>query len=325
MIEKINIELLKFLSEKEILHHDKTLKEMIYYSVGFDPDGNLIGGGKRLRPIICGLVSGSLCGDWEISLPFGISLELLHNFTLIHDDIEDQSDTRHRLPTLWKKWGLPLSLNAGDLLFAIAYQSILDAATSEQKSKAIKIFDRIIQNLILGQHRDISFEKRDVISEDEYFSMIHGKTVSLFGGCCAFGALAAGADDRVLEDFTTVGEYFGYAFQIRDDFLGIWGDTDVFGKSVSSDITSKKMTLPIVYGLEKDSDFKKFWTNYSGDESEVQKVNSWLKEIGADKYTEMRCQYFTDKATCLLRSYTIHEEYQKKISELFTSLLDRKI
>jgi len=325
MIEKINNEIIKYLSEKEIFRQDQTLKEMIYYSIGFDSDGNLIEGGKRLRPILCGLVSGSLCGDWEISLPFGISLELLHNFSLIHDDIEDQSDTRHRLPTLWKKWGLPLSLNAGDLLFAIAYQSILEAATSEQKTKAITIFDRIIQNLILGQHQDISFEKRDMICEDEYFSMIHGKTVSLFGGCCALGALAAGADDRVIGDFTKVGEYFGFAFQIRDDFLGIWGDADVFGKSVSSDITSKKMTLPIVYGLEKDPDFKEFWIDYSGDASEVNKVNSWLKKIGADKYTETRCQFFTDQATRLLRSIAVHEDYQNKITELFTSLLERKI
>ena len=281
MIEKINDELKNYLSGIEILQKDETLKEMIYYAVGFDSTGNLIGGGKRLRPIFCGLVCGALCGNWEISLPFGVSLELLHNFSLIHDDIEDQSDTRHRLPTLWKKWNMALSINAGDLLFAVAYQSMIDAASSDQKKQTIYLFNRIIQNLILGQHQDISFEKRNTIQEYEYFSMIHGKTVSLFGGCCAFGALAAGASDQVIGDFMKIGEYFGYAFQIRDDFLGIWGDADVFGKSVSSDITSKKMTLPIVYGLEKDPDFKKFWINYSGDESEVQKVNSWLKRIGA--------------------------------------------
>ncbi|MHC1770898.1 MAG: polyprenyl synthetase family protein [Flexilinea sp.] len=323
MIDKINQELLNAILNLEILQQDALLKEMVLYSVGFDPVGKLIGGGKRLRPMITGLVCGAICGNWEPAIQYGISLEILHNFSLVHDDIEDQSTIRHKLPTVWKKWGIPISINVGDMLLSIAYRTIHRTAAESHKLEAVNIFDHVIENLTLGQHLDISFETRDVISEKEYLSMIHGKTVSLFGGCCALGVLAAGTDDLIIEDFVQIGECFGYAFQIRDDYLGIWGDEKILGKSVSSDITSKKKTLPVIYAAEHNPEFKTYWEKYNGDISEVGKISEWLLEIGADRYTDEKCIYYSEKAGQLLNKYNLNKEYQKKLTAFSYSLLER--
>lgn len=211
------------------------------------------GTGKRIRPLFLLLCCEAAGGDWRKALPAAAAVELLHNFSLVHDDIQDDSSVRHGRPTVWKIWGQPHAINAGDALFTLSYCALEHLSqtgiAADVLVKVWRIFNETNIELTRGQHLDMRFEKQDNVSVDEYVSMITGKSAALLSACAQMGALIASGDEKLARIYHDFALNLGIAFQIRDDILGIWGNPDVTGKSAATDIVSRKKSLPVLYGL----------------------------------------------------------------------------
>jgi len=211
--------------------------------------------GKRLRPLLL-----LLCADssWQRALPAAAAVELLHNFSLIHDDIQDQSPVRHNRPTVWKVWGVPNAINAGDAMFSLAYAALASLASALDTRTMLKlwqIFNTTNLELTRGQHLDMRFESLNTVSPDAYISMIRGKSAALLASSAQMGALIDTQDEQRAAHFASFGLNVGIAFQIHDDLLGIWGDPQVTGKSAATDLISRKKSLPVLHGLRHSPEF----------------------------------------------------------------------
>ena len=182
--------------------------------------------GKRLRPVLCLLACQACGGDWRRALPAACSIELLHNFTLIHDDIEDNSDLRHERATLWNVWGLAQGVNTGDAMSAVSRLAALQLGDNGYSARMVLDVVTYIEetglSLYEGQYLDISFETRQDVSLSEYRRMIAGKTAALLSAALVVGAMLGGAGDEQINVWGQVGRELGLAFQIIDDILGIW-------------------------------------------------------------------------------------------------------
>lgn len=180
--------------------------------------------GKRLRPILLLLCAEAAGGDWRRSLPAAAAVELLHNFSLIHDDIQDDSDTRHGRPTIWQIWGRANAINAGDAMFTLAYEALQRLAQMGIPEPVVlqcwSIFNRTALDLTQGQHLDMRFERQDTVQVDEYLAMIRGKSAALIQACAQLGALIATGDPVLATRYGEFGQNLGIGFQIRDDILG---------------------------------------------------------------------------------------------------------
>ena len=323
IVEAVNHTIYNYLAGHEILKQEPSLQEMMFYALGFDPDGGLLSGGKRLRPLFCCLTCGMLSGSHERALLYGAGLEMLHNFTLVHDDIEDNGDVRHNRPALWKRSGLALALNAGDMLYEIALSAIARADADSGLNGLPRVM-KMSEELFLGQHRDISFEDRTDIREEEYLQMVSGKTSALLGCSFALGAMAGGADEKTVAEFDHAGRQLGIAFQIRDDYLGTWGDSGVFGKSVSGDITEKKNTMAVVFTAARDPEFREKWAAYDGDPSRVREFAGMMERAGAPDYLTEQCVKYTEETIKTLSSFRNENEYRVLLYSLINSLVMRE-
>jgi geranylgeranyl diphosphate synthase type I len=226
----------------------------------------------------------------EQSLPAAAGLEILHNFSLIHDDIEDNSATRRGRPTVWKLWGPPQAINAGDGMFALAHLAFARlperGVPVELAFAALKTFDQTCLALTHGQHLDMCFEQRLDVTVDDYMTMITGKTATLIGTSTYLGARLAGADAYTADEYRDFGLHLGLTFQVRDDILGIWGATGVTGKSTSTDIETRKKTLPVVFGLERKEALRKLYAQRAIAPNQVASVIEILDELGARQMAE---------------------------------------
>src|SRR2546428_6089810 len=224
---------------------------MMLYHLGLDAERGP--SGKRLRPVLCTLVYEALTGDERRALPAAAAIELLHNFTLIHDDIEDQDPARHHRPTVWSVWGVPQAINAGDGMFAVSRLAVqrLRGFPAERVLDFAKLLDEACVRVCEGQFLDISFEARTDVSTDRYRAMAAKKTGALFAAAAQGAALLATADPSVPEPPARFRDAFGQAFQAHDDLLGIWASAQRTGKIEMNDLTKRKKTLPVVLGFER--------------------------------------------------------------------------
>ena len=231
-------------------------------------------------------------------LPFSASVELIHNFSLLHDDIEDRSSYRHGRKTVWELWGIPQAINSGDLMYSLAFQSLNN--TSQQFAidlpRAYSILTEACIKLTKGQFLDISYENNKSIHIDDYWPMIEGKTAALLACCCELGATGAGASDQIQAEFQNFGYFLGLAFQVIDDILGLWGDTKKTGKSNSSDLLSGKKTLPILYAIGNNSDFAKVWERGNISQAEAEKIAANLKSDGTYDFAKHKAEELNKKA-----------------------------
>lgn len=209
--------------------------------------------GKRLRPILCLLACAETGGEAAQALPAAAAIEILHNFSLVHDDIEDGDELRRHRPTVWKLWGEPLAINAGDGMFALAFAALQRLSERGVQPPAVlaalHVFTNTCVALTEGQYLDMSFEQRPCVTVDEYLRMIAGKTAALVGASIAIGAHIGGAAPAQAEALQRFGQEIGLAFQIQDDVLGIWGDPAVTGKAAGNDILRKKKSYPLLHAL----------------------------------------------------------------------------
>jgi len=253
LLADIEAEMSSVLDERD--GRARPLYEMLAYHLGLD--GAAGPRGKRMRPLLGLLAYHSLTGDYRAALPGAAAVELGHNFSLVHDDIEDADVERRHRPTLWALWGVPLAINAGDALFALsrlALYRLLEGGFSERRVLALmRVYDETCLALCEGQYLDISFERRADVTVDAYLEMIGRKTAALVGASVQAGAILATDDPDVVEAYRRFGYDLGMAFQMADDVKGtFWASSDS-GKPEAGDVRKRKKTLPIVWALEHAS------------------------------------------------------------------------
>lgn len=213
--------------------------------------------GKRLRPLLLLRCVAACGGDPLLAAPAAAAIELLHNFTLVHDDVQDESAYRHHRETIWHRWGTAAAINVGDALYAVAHDALYALAEppanlpAERVLRLARGFDRMALRIVEGQHLDLSHEGEWDGGEARYLEMIAGKTAAIMDFAARAGALIAGADDAAVAACGDFGRNLGLAFQVRDDILGIWGAQDITGKPAADDIRRRKQSLPIVALAER--------------------------------------------------------------------------
>ena len=273
---------------------------MLAYHLGWLGEGSGPNArGKRIRPLMLLLTTSAAGSEWERSLPAAAAVELIHNFSLIHDDIEDNSPLRRGRPTLWTKWGMAQAINAGDAMFSLAHLAILNLAETASEVislKASQLLQASCLKLTQGQYLDIAYEDRGDLSIDAYWPMIGGKTASLISTCTELGALVAECSDDVRGAYHDFGDTLGLAFQTKDDLLGIWGDAALTGKSSDSDLLAGKKSLPVLFGLSQKGAFAKRWAQGSIRADEVSELADQLVDEGARDYTQKISDQLTQQA-----------------------------
>ena len=222
--------------------------------------------GKLIRPQLALLACRALGGSDAHALPLAAAVQLLHDFSLIHDDIEDHSEQRRGRRTLWKLWGLELGINAGDGMFAIAHRSLhrlIDVGVAPATALAVmRGFEEAVLRICEGQHLDLTGERRFDIDEARYLRMIRGKTAALIAASTGLGARLATDDPAQVQVMSDFGEALGLAFQMQDDLLDIWGDPELTGKPFAADLLQRKMSLPMVHA----------YTNAGAERATIQRI-----------------------------------------------------
>lgn len=283
------------------------LNTMLRFPLGWvDADGSPhhTPTGKRIRPTLLLLCAKASGGDWNQALPAAAAVELLHNFSLVHDDIQDDSPTRHGRDTVWRIWGKPNAINIGDGLFAISYAVLSElpqqGVSHEIAHQVMSIFNRTNLELIRGQYLDMAFERQDVVSLEEYVSMIRGKSAALIAACAQIGALIGSGDSACAAQYAEFGLNLGLAFQIRDDILGVWGVPSVTGKSAATDILARKKSLPILHGLHANARLRDIYRNSDTSEALVAEVIALLEGCGSLDYAKRQETEYYEKAISAL-------------------------
>jgi geranylgeranyl diphosphate synthase type I len=233
------------------------LYQMLTYHLGLDGSDGAVGG-KRIRPLLGLLVIRALGGDYRRALAGAAAVELGHNFSLVHDDIQDGDRERRHRATLWAMWGIPQAINAGDALFALSRLALYRLADGEDAGDApdartvldlMRIYDQTCLALCEGQYLDISFEARLDVTVDEYLQMIELKTASLMAAGVEAAATLTSHDPQVVAAFRRFGDRLGLAFQMADDVKGAFWEESASGKAEAGDVRRRKKTMPVIWAM----------------------------------------------------------------------------
>jgi geranylgeranyl diphosphate synthase, type I len=304
-----------------------TFYGMLHYHLGwadarFKPEQS--DSGKRIRPMLTLLCCEASGGEWRTALPAAAAVELLHNFSLIHDDIEDSDPVRRGRPALWKQWGIAQAINAGDALYTIAHTTLNGLheydVPAERILAARQRFDRACIALTQGQHLDLGFESRTSITEAEYLHMIYGKTAALIEASCGLGALVNGSE--IVQHYEDFGRALGLAFQIQDDVLGIWGDPQVTGKPAGNDLRNHKKSLPVAYALDHSEQLHRLYAHAVVD---VTAVMAELDRVGAREYAEHLAARHQWHALSALEATQQDDAATQALRDLAKQLLKREV
>ncbi len=298
-----------------------------------NPAGTASSQGKALRPTLCMFACEALGGDLNHAQSAAASIELIHNLSLIHDDIQDQDVERRHQPTVWSIWGVPRALVAGDTMQCLADLSILRGAELESPPEtALRISGLMTEaylEVIEGQCLDLGFESRTTITTDEYLHMIACKTGALIRCSVEIGATLAGPDSAVIAAFASFGSHLGRAFQIRDDYLGVWGDEAATGKSTDNDIRRRKKSFPAVFALDRAAgaareDLHRIYSQEELDDSDVERVMTIMDELGAPQYANRLTAECADLATQALESIELPAWARQEVEQLVDFLAHRQ-
>ncbi len=306
---------------------------MVLYHLGW-VDENLqpikAQGGKRIRPLICLLVCEAISGDYRLALPPAAAVELVHNFSLIHDDIEDKSPKRRGRATVWQLWGVSQAINAGDGLLALAYLALhrLSASGGSPKvvAQAIQILNQACLDLCEGQYLDIAFQERTDVTLEMYFTMAKKKTASLLECAAHLGAIVATRKKRLIEAYRGFGRNLGLAFQITDDLLAIWGEEGITGKGVGEDIRAGKKSLPVVYAFEEEKKrgLRRLENIYAEGSPDLDVLLPFLEELKVKERCQDSARHFQKRALEELERTGIDNRAQVYLRDLALSVVKRR-
>ena len=318
---------------REAVEAGGELAPMLRYHMGWETlEGTPTrAGGKALRPILCLAACEMSGGDWRDALPAAAALELIHNFSLVHDDIQDGDETRRGTLTLWHIWGVPTALTAGNAMRVIADRTAgalsAGGATPDVAQGTVAELTRRYLEMIEGQYLDLSFETAEHVSVADYLDMIGRKTGALLESAMHMGALVATGDHATAQGFGECGMRMGVAFQVRDDYLGVWGDPAFTGKAVGADIRRKKKSLPAVYLFDNAPDEERPWLEetYRAEEIEGQRLNgvmAMLERLGGDSYVQRIAEEQAQQAVAAADALAIPEESKQllgAVAEFFAT------
>lgn len=320
-------------------HHSlKTYYDMMRYHLGWTDEAFQpiqARSGKRLRPVLCLLSCEAVGGDPQHALPAAAAVELIHNFSLVHDDIQDGSLFRRGRRTVWDIWGMAHGINVGDGLFVLARLALHRLGESgvplARCQAATQALDQACLALCEGQYFDMTFEDQLDVDLDQYLWMIRHKTAALLAASTKLGAIVATDDAGLIDCYHSFGEHLGMAFQIQDDILGVWGDEAVTGKSAATDIRNKKKALPAVYTLNQSSDrdaARQLAALYARqgllDKAATQSTLAILDRVGARSYAEEMAEEYYRQAIQSLEATNLQNIAQSHLRALAASLLGRE-
>ncbi len=280
-------------------------------------------GGKRFRPTIVLATARMLAGETGESsaLPFAAAVEIIHNFTLIHDDIMDNDDFRRGVPTTHKIWGVPFAILAGDLDYALAYKSLLLAkkhgVSKDKVIWAVEVLTESMIKIAQGQAYDMVFEKQQNVDYNDYLKMIYLKTGALIEASAKLGAIVGSGDPVIVEQMGNYGKFVGLAFQIKDDILGIYGDPRKTGKPVYNDLKRSKKTLLLLYaydqaeGGEKEL-LERIIRGEQLNDEDYEKAARIIKELGAYDYALSLATTLSENAIRILSDIRAVDERAKE-------------
>ncbi|MEX0787051.1 MAG: polyprenyl synthetase family protein [Dehalococcoidia bacterium] len=309
---------------------------LMRYHLGWeDKDGNPVEGrgGKLLRPALCLLCCEATGGDWRRALPAAAALELIHNFTLIHDDVEDASRQRHGRETLWSVWGEAQAINAGDGMFALAQATLLRLTERGHPAgrviEAARMLHEATLRLCEGQHLDLLNEDKRQISHEDYLRMIEGKTAALLAASTGIGALLGGATPETTDALFEFGRRLGLAYQVRDDLLGVWGNVAETGKPAGDDLRAGKQSYPVVVALERASndqraDLQRLLANDVMSDADVTHACATLEQLGARDEGERVAREHADGAAAALDGLDLDADRLGELRQLARFAADRR-
>ena len=291
--------------------------------------------GKRLRPLLCLLCCQAAGGEPAQALPAASALELVHSFSLVHDDIEDGSRMRRGRPAVWDLWGQAQAINVGDALFALARLSVLrlvsEGVSLDRTLSVARALDRACLALCEGQFLDMSFERHTDVDLAQYLRMIRLKTAALFAASAQIGAIVAVDETAKIARMHAFGEHLGLAFQIQDDVLGVWGEEGVTGKSSLTDLRDKKKTLPVIHALAQDEhrgDARRLASLYGKagplDEQECSEALAILERAGAKAYAQAMGAHYLQLSLDCLSQIARRESDEHLLTDFARSLASRQ-
>tara|TARA_A100001037_G_scaffold306712_1_gene354412 strand:+ start:21574 stop:22581 length:1008 start_codon:yes stop_codon:yes gene_type:complete len=288
--------------------------------------------GKSIRPLICILIYTAASIDPTKFIETSLSLEYIHNYSLIHDDIQDNDEFRHNKPTIWKIWGKDKALIIGNMLNNIAYIQMTNGEkilSKKQITDISQVLNQATLEMIEGQYLDIHFETKKTISEKEYLNMISKKTGALLQASVIIGSIIGNYNYKDVSILKKFSESLGYLFQITDDVLGIWGDSSKTGKPVGSDIINKKKSLPIIHckNTLNAKDLILFNKIYSADKikhSDVQIILNLLDKTSTQKYTQSLAMTYYKSCIELLNSTSLNHKKTIHLKLLLEKLVSRE-
>ena len=307
------------------------LYDMLRYYMGWADESGApasASAGKAVRPTLCLFGCEAVGGSATQAIPAAVALELIHNFSLVHDDIQDEDETRRGRKTLWAVWGRPKALVAGNALRVAADSALHGIPETERAIAAASLLSEAYLEMIEGQYLDISFEGRHDIGMNDYLRMISRKTGALLRCSLNIGAAVGTDDAATIAAFRECGRALGYVFQIRDDALGVWGDERVTGKPVGSDIRRKKNSYPVVYSMEnaEGADARLLSEIYAKAElgdADVSAVLGIMDRLGAREYAGDAAAEWADAALAALAAVELSPESRRDIEDFTHFLLVR--
>ena len=318
--EKYQKEIDKQLSKIKLSNNPKELYDPVRYMLKMKS--------KRVRPILAILAYKLVHPNWKKIIQSCLSLELFHNFTLIHDDIMDKAPIRRGKKTIHEKWNKNIGILSGDLLMILAYDMISDLPKNVLSKTMLK-FNEISIKVCEGQQLDMNYQTRKNIDEKQYIEMIRLKTATLIGLSLQFGGLLANMNNNNLNTLYKIGELFGIGFQLRDDLLDVYGSKN-FGKKIGGDILENKKTFLSVKAYELSSKKERknldYWKkNKKSSKEKIKKVTEIFDKLNLKELTEKKIKSFFNLAYKKLESLNVKNSNKEELTSYLSQLFERKI
>jgi len=313
-----------------------SLYPMLHYHLGLvDTKGNIekTSRGKSLRSSLCLFTAEAVGGKWQNALPAATALELIHNFSLIHDDIQDEDIERRHRPTVWSIWGKPAGIIAGNTMRILADKALISMAQHNLPDALVLqmslIFNQRYQEMMMGQVQDLFFEQQLEVSTSEYLQMIGGKTGALIDASMELGALSGGVDKVIAEKLGRCGRLLGLAFQLRDDLLGVWGDDSQTGKAVGADIRKRKKAFPAAYTIQKATKTEGemireiYQSKQQMNEFQIAAILEIMDNVNAQEATQNLAKQKCEQALQLINELELETWSKKEFTDLGKFLIHR--